>query len=55
MHQISESTAKGTFMDVFTNYGLFLAVAQNFEDTGVGAYKGQACNPMSNHDFLTAA
>ncbi|MEO6730560.1 MAG: ferritin-like domain-containing protein [Ferruginibacter sp.] len=48
-------TAKGTFPTVFTNYGLFLAVAQVFEDTGVRAYKGQAGNLMSNNDVLTAA
>jgi rubrerythrin len=48
-------TAKGTFADVFTNYGTFLAVAQTFEDTGVRAYKGQAGNLMSNNDVLTAA
>lgn len=35
-------TAGGTFADVYTNYGTFLAVAQAFEDTGVRAYKGQA-------------
>ncbi|GAA4316957.1 ferritin-like domain-containing protein [Flaviaesturariibacter amylovorans] len=39
----------------FTNYGVFLAVAQAFEDTGVRAYKGQAGNLMSNDDVLTAA
>jgi len=48
-------TAKGTFPTVFSNYGLFLAVAQTFEDTGVRAYKGQAGNLMSNNDVLTAA
>lgn len=48
-------TAKGNFKNVFTDYGLFLAVAQTFEDTGVRAYKGQAANLMSNHDVLTAA
>lgn len=48
-------TAKGTFPTVFTNYALFLAVAQTFEDTGVRAYKGQAGNLMSNNDVLTAA
>jgi hypothetical protein len=48
-------TAKGTFADVFTNYGTFLAVAQTFEDTGVRAYKGQAANLISNNDVLTAA
>ncbi|MBC7508340.1 MAG: ferritin-like domain-containing protein [Ferruginibacter sp.] len=48
-------TAKGNFMNVFTDYALFLAVAQTFEDTGVRAYKGQAGNLMSNNDILTAA
>lgn len=48
-------TAKGTFPTVFTNYDVFLAVAQTFEDTGVRAYKGQAGNLMSNNDVLTAA
>ena len=42
-------TAKGTFPTVFSDYGLFLAVAQTFEDTGVRAYKGQA-----NMDSLIA-
>lgn len=45
----------GPFKDVFTNYGLFLAVSQTFEDTGVRAYKGQAGNLISNNDVLTAA
>lgn len=48
-------TAKGNFMNVFTDYALFLAVAQTFEDTGVRAYKGQAGNLISNNDILTAA
>lgn len=48
-------TAGGAFADVFTNYDLFLAVAQTFEDTGVRAYKGQAANLISNNDVLTAA
>jgi hypothetical protein len=48
-------TAKGTFPGVFSDYGLMLAVAQTFEDTGVRAYKGQAPNLMSNNDYLTAA
>ena len=48
-------TAKGTFPTVFTDYGLLLAVAQTFEDTGVRAYKGQAGNLISNNDYLTAA
>ncbi len=45
----------GPFVGVFSNYGLFLAVAQTFEDTGVRAYKGQAGNLISNNDILTAA
>lgn len=48
-------TAKGTFPNVFSDYGTLLAVAQTFEDTGVRAYKGQAPNLISNHDYLTAA
>lgn len=32
----------GPFSAVFTNYDIFLAVSQAFEDTGVRAYKGQA-------------
>lgn len=47
----------GPFAGVFTNYSLFLAVAQTFEDTGVRAYKGQAAEPalMANNAVLTAA
>lgn len=45
----------GPFADAFSNYDLFLAVAQTFEDTGVRAYKGQAGNLMSNNDVLEAA
>ncbi len=48
-------TSKGNFPTVFSDYGLFLAVAQTFEDTGVRAYKGQAGNLMSNNEVLTAA
>lgn len=48
-------TAHGAFPTVFSDYGLWLAVSQTFEDTGVRAYKGQASNLMSNHDVLTAA
>ncbi len=48
-------TAKGAFANVFSDYALFLAVAQTFEDTGVRAYKGQAGNLISNNDVLTAA
>ena len=47
----------GPFAGVFTNYALFLAVAQTFEDTGVRAYKGQATDPdlIQNNDVLQAA
>jgi hypothetical protein len=48
-------TAKGTFPTVFSDYGVLLAVAQTFEDTGVRAYKGQAGNLISNNDYLQAA
>lgn len=45
----------GPYATVFTNYDIFLAVAQAFEDTGVRAYKGQAGNLISNNDVLEAA
>jgi hypothetical protein len=48
-------TAKGTFPTVFSDYGLMLAVAQTFEDTGVRAYKGQAPNLITSNAYLTAA
>lgn len=48
-------TAQGNFTAVFSNYDLFLAVAQTFEDTGVRAYKGQAGALASNNDVLTVA
>ena len=48
-------TANGTFPTVFSDYDVFLAVAQTFEDTGVRAYKGQAENLITNNDVLTAA
>lgn len=48
-------TARGTFPDVFTNYGTLLAVAQTFEDTGVRAYKGRAAELVRTGDVLTAA
>lgn len=40
---------------VLVNYGVMLAVAQVFEDTGVRAYKGAAGDLNSNNDILTAA
>ena len=52
---IFDFTAKGTFIDVFTNYQTFLAVAQTFEDTRVRAYKGQIVFLINNSSVLTAA
>lgn len=48
-------SGNGPFKDVFTNYALFLAVAQTFEDTGVRAYKGRAAEIVKGGDYLTAA
>lgn len=48
-------SGNGPFASAFTNYNLFLAVAQTLEDTGVRAYKGAAPDLMSNNDVLTAA
>ena len=48
-------TAKGAFPTWNTNYDVYLAIAQAFEDTGVRAYKGQAGNVKSNRTVLTAA
>ena len=45
----------GPFASVFTDYAIFLAVAQAFEDTGVRAYKGQAGFLKGNKTVLTAA
>lgn len=47
-------TAKGNFSP-FTNYDVFLALAQAFEDTGVRAYKGQAPFLVGNKTVLGAA
>lgn len=45
----------GPFAAAATNYGVMLAVAQAFEDTGVRAYKGQAPRLINNNDVLQAA
>jgi hypothetical protein len=45
----------GPFASAFSDYNLFLAVAQTFEDTGVRAYKGQAGELKSDNTVLTAA
>ncbi len=52
-------TAHGTFPDPFApgNYPVYAAMGQQFEDTGVRAYKGQAPNLQgpSNRPYLKAA
>ncbi len=48
-------SGSGPFTGVFSNYALFLAVSQTFEDTGVRAYKGQAGNLISSNEVLRAA
>lgn len=48
-------TAKGTFPTVFSDYKIFLAIAQGFEDTGVRAYKGQAPALMGSPGVLQTA
>ena len=51
----SGSNVPGALANVFTDYGLFLAVAQVLEDTGVRAYKGQAPNLIGTGAVLQAA
>ncbi len=48
-------TGHGQHPDVFRNYHSFLSLAQTFEETGVGAYKGQATNLQTSNSLLTAA
>lgn len=48
-------SGNGPYAAAFSNYGLFLAVAQSFEDTGVRAYKGRAKELVGGGDVLTAA
>ena len=48
-------SGEGPFKEVFNDLGLFLAVAQTFEDTGVRAYKGRAAELVGTGDVLTAA
>lgn len=50
-----KGSGTGPFSTVFSDYNVFLAVAQTFEDTGVRAYKGQAVGLKSDNDLLTAA
>lgn len=48
-------SGNGPFRNAFTDYNLFLAVAQALEDTGVRAYKGQAGFLVGTGGVLTAA
>ena len=48
-------TGTGPFAGYLANYAVQLAMAQDFEDTGVRAYKGQATALQSSRAFLTAA
>jgi len=48
-------SGSGPFANAFSDYGLFLAVAQTLEDTGVRAYKGAAPDLKSDNATLTAA
>ena len=45
----------GPFLGYESNYDVFLAMAQTFEDTGVRAYKGAAGTLINNKTVLTAA
>lgn len=51
----AKGAGNGPFAAAFSNYGVMLAVAQAFEDTGVRAYKGQAPRLINNNDVLQAA
>jgi hypothetical protein len=50
-----KGSGEGPFKDVFKDLGLFLAVAQTFEDTGERAYKGRAAELIGTGGVLTAA
>lgn len=54
-HASYDFTVGGAFPTVFSDYSVFLAVAETLEDTGVRAYKGQAGNLLGNQTVLTAA
>ena len=45
----------GPFLGWESNYDIFLAMAQTFEDTGVRAYKGAVGTLINNKTVLTAA
>ena len=48
-------TAKGLYPNVFGDYQQFLVVAQALEDTGVGAYKGQAEKLEDSNEIIESA
>lgn len=48
-------SGEGPFKTAFSDLGLFLAVSQTFEDTGVRAYKGRAAELAGTGPVLTAA
>jgi hypothetical protein len=48
-------SGEGPFKTAFSDFGLFMAVAQTLEDTGVRAYKGRAAELVGTGDVLTAA
>lgn len=48
-------SGNGPFKTAFSDFGLFLAVSQTLEDTGVRAYKGRAAELVGAGDVLTAA
>ena len=48
-------TARGRYPDIFRNFRTLAAVAQDAEDTGVAAYKGQAPRLTGGGHLLTTA
>ncbi|MBL7700140.1 MAG: ferritin-like domain-containing protein [Chitinophagaceae bacterium] len=50
-----KGSGDGPFKNAFSDLGLFLAVAQAFEDTGVRAYKGRAAELLGGEAVTTAA
>lgn len=50
-----KGSGNGPLKPALSNYGVMLAAAQAFEDTGVRAYKGQAPRLINNNTVLQAA
>lgn len=50
-----KGSGNGPLAAALSNYGVMLAAAQAFEDTGVRAYKGQAPRLINNNTVLQAA